>query len=313
LLKLCIFCHAPFPANPVLEHMPVARRVAFDPARGRLWCICTACQGWTLMPIEQRWEVLEELERITRSRAKLLLQGENIALLRSGQLDLIRIGRAGLREEAWWRYGDELARRSKHAHTVARRGKVISALAWTAIVGVPLWSSASGQWLVDRSRHKTLGKTAWSGLVHCRQCGQARAQLSFTELRDVHVLGDLSTLSLHLPCSCRRGAGARLTGVPAVHTLRRLLAYQNFAGAGPADVRHAAEFVESAADGAQLLDTLLPLHRSLAAATTLGMLTLEIALNHDVERQLLQMELHELELRWQQEEEIAAIADRELT
>jgi len=40
---------------------------------------------------------------------------------------------------------------------------------------------------------------------------------------------------------------------------------------------------------------------------------LEIALNADVERRLLEMELEELEGRWREEEQIAAIADGILT
>jgi hypothetical protein len=42
-------------------------------------------------------------------------------------------------------------------------------------------------------------------------------------------------------------------------------------------------------------------------------IALEIALNDDVERRLLELELHELEARWKEEEELAAIVDGELT
>ena len=42
-------------------------------------------------------------------------------------------------------------------------------------------------------------------------------------------------------------------------------------------------------------------------------LALEIAFNEETERRLLEMELVEIEARWKVEEEIAAIADGELT
>jgi hypothetical protein len=42
-------------------------------------------------------------------------------------------------------------------------------------------------------------------------------------------------------------------------------------------------------------------------------IALEIALNDETERQLLELELKELEARWREEEDIAAIIDGELT
>jgi hypothetical protein len=42
-------------------------------------------------------------------------------------------------------------------------------------------------------------------------------------------------------------------------------------------------------------------------------IALEIALNDENERQLLELELEALESRWREEEELAAIVDRELT
>jgi hypothetical protein len=52
---------------------------------------------------------------VTRDRARLLSQTDNIALLRAGPLEIVRVGRANLSEEAWWRYGRELTtRREKY-------------------------------------------------------------------------------------------------------------------------------------------------------------------------------------------------------
>lgn len=48
MLKHCIFCGRPFGANSVVEDYAGADRIAFDPARGRLWSVCTACGRWSL-------------------------------------------------------------------------------------------------------------------------------------------------------------------------------------------------------------------------------------------------------------------------
>ena len=87
----------------------MGRRVAYDPGRGRLWVICSTCKRWSLTPMEDRWEALEELEKLTTDKARLLSQTDNIALLRVGPLEVVRVGKAQLTEEAWWRYGRELA------------------------------------------------------------------------------------------------------------------------------------------------------------------------------------------------------------
>ena len=48
----CLFCDAPFGANEALETLPVGRRIAFDPAKGRLWVVCRRCERWNLTPLE---------------------------------------------------------------------------------------------------------------------------------------------------------------------------------------------------------------------------------------------------------------------
>ena len=311
MLTRCIFCHGLFPANQQLEHMKAGERIAFDPQRGRLWCICKTCQGWTLMPFEQRWEALEELERTVRDRARLLLQGENIALYRADQLELIRIGRAGLPEEAWWRYGDELARRHDRARRIKRRGKIIDALAAMAIIGVPIWTNANAEQWLSSARNKSMGKLAWTGSERCASCNREIRKLPFALRSEVQVLGGLESVSLRIPCSCRN-AGTVLGGVTAHHALRRLLAYHNFGGASQPDIVRAAVLVENTGVTGPLAPLLDP-NRTIAGLDNVRALTLEIALNNAVERALLQLEANELEARWREEEAIAAIADRELT
>ena len=107
----CTFCYANLGRNRVLETFGVARRVAFDPARGCLWAVCPACARWNLAPIEERWETVEECERRFRATALRYSSG-NIGLAwLKGDLDLIRIGPALRPEVAAWRYGRMLRQR----------------------------------------------------------------------------------------------------------------------------------------------------------------------------------------------------------
>lgn len=67
-------------------------RPAFDPARGRPWAVCRACERWNLTPLEERWEAVEDCERLFRA-TRLRFSTSNIGLARIPPgLDLVRIG-----------------------------------------------------------------------------------------------------------------------------------------------------------------------------------------------------------------------------
>ena len=92
MYKVCLFCRKPLGANEVVETFPVGRRLAFDSARGRLWVVCRRCERWNLMPLEERWEAVEDCERIFRD-TRLRVSTENIGLARHPEgLTLVRIG-----------------------------------------------------------------------------------------------------------------------------------------------------------------------------------------------------------------------------
>ena len=104
-----------------------------------------------------------------------------------------------------------------------------------------------------------------------------------------------------------------IQGAEAVYTLRRVLAYHNFAGASRGDVDRAASRVESPGSIARMATGLTGGTGALAALDPTAALTLEIAMNDQHERDLLALELEALDARWKQEELIAAIVDGELT
>ena len=175
----CLVCHSPFPANEALEHFPQGLRVAFDPSRGRLWAICVECKRWSLAPIEERWEALEELEKMVRDRGRLLSQTDNISLIRAEGMQIVRVGRANLREEAWWRYGKELTQRRAKFKTLSTAGAIgAGAAIWggmasggmTFIAAWLLWDNLPNK-IPDAARWLRFGGDAWRGRSKCDKCG----------------------------------------------------------------------------------------------------------------------------------------------
>jgi hypothetical protein len=285
VLRACLFCRAAFPPNDAAEYVGTGRRIAFDPCRGRLWIICSACGRWNLAPLETRWEALEELERLSTQRAHLLATTENIALLVTGRLELVRVGTTTLREQAWWRYGEVLRQRN----------------AWAAF---------------GRARRRKLGRHAWPARLYCLHCHKAQRSISFDEAGCLRLMHDeYGHLALFVDCRCGGMATAAnlLDGAVAQHVLRRVLAYRNFAGAPALQLHRAERIVTDAGSDAALIAPLT------ARQTPLGMLSpemslaLEIALNEERERVLLRLEAGAVEQRWLEEERIAAIVDRELS
>ena len=109
----CMFCKKPLGSNEVIEPFPVGRRLAFDAAKGRLWVVCRKCERWNLTPLEERWEAVEECERVFRD-TRLRVSTDNIGLARHPEgLTLVRVGKPMRPEFAAWRYGDQFGRRRR--------------------------------------------------------------------------------------------------------------------------------------------------------------------------------------------------------
>ena len=317
MLSLCIYCHVTLPANQTLEHFPVGQRLAFDPGRGRLWAICSACRRWNLAPIEERWEALEELEKLTRDRGRLLSQTEHIALLRAADLDIVRVGQARLVEEAWWRYGQEVVRRRK-------RYRIVQAVEWGAFIGAMSvsgvgWMFFGGDPINDLLRWRRFGKTAWRGNQPCRRCGRPLRQLTFKRSQHLVLAPGEEALTLELRCQrCgfrNTDAGFAFQGREAERMLRRVLAWHNFKGANERSVKQAVSMIDESGSPHSLIRRLGQSGYRVGTGQKKKdvAIALEIAVNDEAERELLELELAELEARWREEEELAAIVDGELT
>jgi hypothetical protein len=304
----------------MLGHFPVSNRVAYDPSRGRLWAVCVGCGRWNLAPIEERWEALEEIDKLVTDKGRLLAQTDNIALAKAGEMDVVRVGRANLNEEAWWRYGRELReRRAIHKRLGYVESAAMLALAATGF-GVAIFIGGRNGLLTTGARWLKYGNTAWRGETSCRTCGALLESISFREARHLIVLpGEADAVSLQMQCgACRRASeGFRLNDVQSQHLLRRILAHSHYAGASEKRLKGATNLIEEIGSSAALTQRIARNRPTIATLTAASLRTesiaLEIAINDENERRLLELELEELEKRWREEEEIADIVDRELT
>lgn len=243
----CLFCHADLGANHFLSTFPVGRRLAFDSKKGRLWVVCTHCGRWNLSPLEERWEAIDDAERLFRG-TRLRMSSDNIGLAQfRGGFELVRIGPALLPEIASWRYGTRLAR--FEPERPAQRGILVRGahLAARATAGVLVGYAHSigfsddavlrmrtfrrGQGILLRA-HDEYGRAI---VVRYQHLGAA--ELIRPE-QDAHW-----QLRLH------HDAGvATLSESPALRAAGKMLATLNFGVASQAEVEHAIAKLDDAGD-----------------------------------------------------------------
>src|SRR5512144_837193 len=146
----CLFCNRPLGSNESIEQFPVGKRLAFDPAKGRLWVVCPSCERWNLTPLEERWEAIEQAEGLYRgTRLRAATDQIGLARLRDG-MELVRIGEPLRPEFAAWRYGDQFGRRRRRQMLIAGAG--IGALGALVIGGVTAGVGIGGfGWMLARA------------------------------------------------------------------------------------------------------------------------------------------------------------------
>ena len=245
MYSTCLFCNADLGTNEALEPFPVGRRIAFDPAKGRLWAICTSCHQWNLAPLEERWEAIDDCERMFRlTRLRMSTENIGLARLREG-LELVRIGRALRPEFAAWRYGDQIAQRQ--SVLVRGVGGVLRAGAWVG--------NTIGDLVRDaRSAHGPRDDP----LTRLRLYRRRRRVLDVTTDAEGRAVilryGDLIHASLLRPepdapwrmLVTHQGGVATLSGAPALRTAGKLFAAINIYGGTAEDVAYASAKVEDA-------------------------------------------------------------------
>ena len=324
MYRKCLVCDQEFEPNDALEHLDRGRRVAYDPERGRLWLICRSCLRWSLIPMESRWEALEELEKLVRDGARVLSRTDNVALMRAGRVEIVRVGGAQLHEEAWWRYGRELRQRRERFQRLSTAGSIGAAAAiagsW-ATGGVSfatawlLWNKAP-QAVTGGARWLRFGSTAWRGRGDCVRCGHPIDRLRYAQRGGLIITADDGSpgLIVFCPvCERTRDSGLPLAGQEAGRTLRKVLAYHHFSGASDQRVQNAVGLIEASGGPERLHSRILRRDLPFGEVGRIGRVALEIAVHEESERRLLAMKLAELEAHWRREEELASIMDGELT
>jgi hypothetical protein len=330
MYRNCIFCSAALGSNDAVERFPVGRTLAFDGAKGRLWAVCRRCARWNLAPLEERWEAIEDAERLFRD-TRLRVQSEHIgaAKLRDGTR-LIRIGAALAGEVALMRYGTSLER---------RRWRYLSAGVFVlggaaATMGLRMTGiSISGVGLAGVAAQITMNYALRLGRqppVHTfRSEALHRGEDLLATARGVRS-GRLArdsdgSLAVWLPemdvdendwVKVPRFAtvSGLVTGSDALAILRRGMVVINARGASGGQVRGGVERLARAGAEAYLHGVAERGEPLLDRSVSLGerrirSLALEMALHEDSERRAMEGELSALEAMWREAEQIAAIAD----
>lgn len=337
----CLFCHTELGKNEAVEHFPVGRRLAFDTANGRFWVICPSCKRWNLSPLEERWDAMDECERLYE-RTRLRMSTDNIGLARIAEgTDLVRVGPALRPEMAAWRFGAQLAARRRQYRWVVAGGAIALGGFYAGAAAAGAVGSYFGIWqLLQRGYERATrlllpvpthsvpdpDAPGWrwaSGIDRPQTADEIARSVQTPRVESGHVRGarlwlDPATteLEVKVPVIGRRLVEYR--GASAESVLPKLVAKFNRWGGRRADEQLAVQMLTTVAeDGAPDLTTGVLrryLGQSLAtkklgefgAATSLA---LEMALQEQRERELLAGELLDLEFAWKEAEELARISD----
>jgi hypothetical protein len=336
LYSACLFCHADLGDNDSIESLRTGRRIAFDAVKGRLWVVCIQCGRWNLTPLEERWEAVEQCERLFHA-TRLRVATDNIGLAQPRWgFELIRIGAALRPEIAAWRYGTKLLHRAPSIAGYAQ-SLGVNRKAVMRIRTIP-------------RRHEVLARV---------QADEARITIRYAHLAHAELLRPERDETWRLRVRHDHGM-AVLQGAQAMKAARVLLTALNDGSASEDMVRAAVIKLDDAGHSDNYFNRVaalalnsswgrLPVVRGVLAApegaaerplaerlivrlTTrtfwsrggtgseertllhvvpdVDRLALEMAANEDAERHALSGELRSLEEAWREAEEIAAIADR---
>jgi hypothetical protein len=322
MYSTCIYCKRPLGSNDVLESFPVGRRIAFDPAKGRLWVVCRRCERWNLSPLEERWEAFEACERFFRD-TRLRVSTDNIGLakLKEG-LELVRIGVPMRPEFAAWRYGDQFGRRRQRAILWTAAG--ITAVGAIAAGGIAVGIGAG---LAPQIPNLILNIP-----IRARIRMRDGRVLKFRrpDVQKARLLAEPGDPQWILSVKHTKGTET-FEGEDARRVAMQLLPAVNYMSGSKQSVQEAVARIESAGNPERYLDRIgrevmrkdpphgygRPLFPGkpglIHKLPTPTRLALEMALHEEQEMRALAGELIDLELAWREAEEIARIADNMFT
>ena len=323
----CLFCNQPLGNNSTFESFPTGRRLAFDAAKGRLWVVCRKCERWNLSPLDERWETIEQAERLYAETRRRVATAEIGFARLAGGTELVRIG-APLRPEfAAWRYGDQFGRRRTRQILIAGGGlaAVGALVAGGAAIGV---SVASFGWMFSQFGRMAIRGSDESIVARVRTDDGRILLVRRRHLAESQLSpGSDGTLALDLRY---KNGQARFEGPEAMRIASMVVPAVNRFGGSRTTVAAAVgqieqvggpeRYVEQLARRAEFLTAVRgrphrfgrkgrPGKTGLYGLTTVDRLGLEMALHEDAERRAMAGELALLEAAWRDAEEIAGIAD----
>jgi hypothetical protein len=304
----CAFCSGALGGDGGASSLGVGKRFAFDEWKSRAWVICQRCGRWNLTPLDTRLDAIGALERMA-AQGRVAATTDQVALVRAGAYDVVRVGKPPRIEMAGWRYGERLKARERErlkiiipVTAVAIGATVALNVAAGGSVGGFLWQvpNISNQLYVWSVGNRKVGIEP----PVCGHCG------SIMVLRAKHVQQARLTHNLHhdlallLRCPKCEHPGALLEGTDAELALRHGLTYVNLRKGRriKRKAEEAASYVERRGGPEQLLAD--SARREIAVSTLRGAegLAMEMAVDE-------QAEVRDLEREWRRAEEIAEIAD----
>jgi hypothetical protein len=317
----CLFCNKPLGQNDAIERFPVGRRLAFDATKGRLWVVCPSCERWNLSPLEERWEAIEDSERLYRStRLRAATDQIGLARLRDGT-ELIRIGEPLRPEFAAWRYGDQFGRRRRRNLLIAGVG--VGAAGALVVGGMAAGLSIGGFGLLifNATRFVVKGNLR-STAARIRTSDNQILRVRLGHLSETIVSrGERSPISIDVKHEKGRW---RFEGADALRVASTLMPKVNRYGGTKQTIAEAVEALERRKGSEGYLESIGAMaskvtqpsvwghetrENGLFGLTRVQRLAFEMALHEEAERRALEGELAELERAWRDAEEIAHIAD----
>ncbi len=304
----CAFCSGALGGDGGASGLGVGKRLAFDPWKSRAWVICQRCGRWNLTPLDTRPEVIAALERMAAA-GRVAATTEQVALVRAGPYDVVRVGKPPRVELAGWRYGERLKARERERLKVLVPVTVVAVGATIALnvaaggsVGAFLWQAPQ------------IGNQIYTGIVGnrkvnieppvCAHCG-AIMVLRARHVQDARLARTAhQDLALLLTCPKCAFPGALLEGPDAELALRSGLTYVNLRRGRRVrrKAEEAATYVERHGGPEQLLATAARNEIRISTLRGAEGLAIEMAVDE-------QAEIRDLEREWRRAEEIASIAD----
>ncbi len=304
----CAFCSGALGGDGGASGLGIGKRFAYDGWKSRAWVICQRCARWNLTPFDTRLDAIAALEKMAAS-GRVAATTEQVALVRAGPYDVVRVGKPPRIEMAGWRYGERVKARERERLKVVIP-VTLAALGATIALNVAAGGSVGGfLWQVPN-----ISSQIYTGIVGNRKvnieppvCGRCGAIMV---LRAKHVLHARLTRTAHedlgllLRCPRCEAVGALLEGADAERALRHGLTYVNLKKGRRIrrKAEEAASYVERHGGPDQLIVNAA--QRELAVSTLRGAegLAMEMAVDE-------RAEVRDLEREWRRADEIAEIAD----